>query len=87
MKMIEMDKATGTLADGVRAVSKEPLVVTQQGKPMAVLLPLENTDFETVALSSNPKFLELIERSRSRLTSEGGPSSEEVRHQLGIERG
>jgi prevent-host-death family protein len=81
VKTIEIDKATGTLADCVRAAAKEPLVVTQKGKPVAVLIPLENADFETVALSSNPKFLEIIERSRSRLKAEGGLSSEEVRCQ------
>ena len=79
-----MNEATDSLADCARAAAKEPLIVTQEGKPVAILLPLENTDVETVALSSNPKFLELIERSRSRLNVEGGLSSEEVRRRLGL---
>jgi prevent-host-death family protein len=85
VKTIEIDKATGTLADCARAAAEEPLVLTQEGKPVAVLLPLENTDLETVALSSNPKFLELIQRSRSRMRTEGGLSSEEVRRRLGVQ--
>lgn len=86
MKTVEMDQATQTLGECAREVGAEPLVVTQQGRPVAVLLPLENADMESVALSSNPQFVELIERSRSRLAAEGGVSSEEVRRQLGMDR-
>ena len=86
MKTVEMDKATKTLGECARETGTEPLVVTQGGKPVAVLLALENADLETVSLSTNARFLELIERSRSRLVEEGGLSSEQVRRQLGIDR-
>ena len=84
MKTVEMDNATMSLADCARAVGGEPLIVTDHGRPVAVVLPLENTDFETASLSSNPRFLELIERSRSRMNQEGGISSADVRRQLGL---
>jgi hypothetical protein len=38
-----------------------------------------NVDLETVVLSNHPKFLEVIERSRSRQETEGGISSDEMR--------
>jgi antitoxin (DNA-binding transcriptional repressor) of toxin-antitoxin stability system len=57
-------KATKTLGESAREAGTEPLVITQGGKPVAVLLPLENADLETVSLSTNRRFLELIERSR-----------------------
>ncbi|MGH9719967.1 MAG: type II toxin-antitoxin system Phd/YefM family antitoxin, partial [Bryobacteraceae bacterium] len=82
MRTVELDQATQSLAECAQAVGTEPLVVTQNGKPLAVLLPLDNADLETVSLSSNPRFVELIERSRNRLAQEGGLSSEEVRRQL-----
>jgi len=84
MKTVEMDSATMSLADCARAADKEPLIVTDHGEPVAVLLPLENTDLETASLSSNPRFLKLIERSRSRMSQEGGISSAEVRRRLGL---
>lgn len=86
MKTIELEKATKTLAESAREAGTEPLVVTQRGKPVAVLLPLENADIETVSLSTSPRFLELIERSRSRLAEEGGLPSDEVRRRLGSPR-
>ena len=86
MKAIELEKATKTLAESAREAGAEPLVLTRAGKPVAVLLPLENADLETVSLSTNPRFLELIERSRSRLAQEGGLSSKEVRRRLSSNR-
>jgi len=43
-------------------------------------------DRETIALSTNPKFIELLEKSRSRRRAEGGISSAEMRHRLGLDR-
>jgi prevent-host-death family protein len=84
MKTVEVDDANMSLAEYARQVDKGPFVVTDHGKPIAVLMPLENTDLETASLSSNPRFLELLERSRNRRNQEGGVSSPEVRRQLGL---
>ena len=75
-----------SLADYARKVSEEPFVVTDHGKPVAVLLPLENTDLETASLSSNPRFLELMERSRSRRNREGGIPSADIRRRLRLNK-
>jgi antitoxin (DNA-binding transcriptional repressor) of toxin-antitoxin stability system len=84
MKTVDIDDANMTLADGARRAGQEPLVITERGKPVAVLLPLENTDLETAALSSNHRFLELIERSRTRLREEGSISGDEIHRLLGL---
>ena len=62
-----------------------PVILTVGGKPVAALVPIENADLETVTLSTHPKFLALIERSRTRQKSEGGISSAEMHRRLGIE--
>ena len=84
MKSVEMDEANQTLAECARGIDGEALVVTEHGRPVAVLLPLVNADLETVSLSSNPRFLELIEHSRLRLAEEGAISPEDVRRRLEI---
>ena len=84
MKRVEMAEATAPLAEYARAVSKEPLLITINGKPVAALVPIENADLETVTLSTPPQFLALIERSRARQNVEGGISSEDMRRRLGI---
>ena len=52
------------------------------GQPIAALVAIENADMETVALSTNRQFLDLIERSRARARTEGGISGEEMRRRF-----
>jgi prevent-host-death family protein len=82
MKVIERDEATGSLAEYAAEIDKGAIIVTNHGQPVAALVPIENTDLETVSLSTNRQFLELIERSRSRAKTEGGISSEEMRRRF-----
>jgi prevent-host-death family protein len=86
MKMLEMTKATAPLAEYARDVNKEPVILTADGKPVAVLLSIENADLETVTLSTHPQFIALIERSRARQKAEGGISSAEIRRRLGLKK-
>ena len=86
MKTLEMAKATAPLAEYAREVSKEPVILTVKGRPVAALVPIENADLETVTLSTHPQFLALIERSRARQKSEGGISGSEMRRRLGLKR-
>ncbi len=79
MKTIEIGEATHPLAEYVQGVHAEPLVITDQGTPTAVILPLTKVDLEGVALSSNPEFLALIERSRARAREQGELSATEIR--------
>jgi hypothetical protein len=54
-----------------------PYKIEYSKKPIAVLMPIENIDLETLSLSTNSQFLEMIERSRRR--DEGRVSNEEVK--------
>lgn len=82
MKVVEKQEATRSLADYASEMQNEPVVVTDHGQPVAALVPIENADLETVSLSTNRRFLDLIERSRSRVRQEGGVSSEEMRRRF-----
>jgi len=82
MKIIEKVNATGTLAEYAADIESGPVIVTSHGQPVAALVPLENADLETVALSTNRQFIDLIERSRARVRAEGGVSSEEMRRRF-----
>jgi hypothetical protein len=84
MKTLELKEATASLADYALSVELEPLVLLVDGKPVAALLAVEDEDIETLSLSTNPKFLDLIERSRRRHEMEGGISPDEMRRRLGL---
>jgi antitoxin (DNA-binding transcriptional repressor) of toxin-antitoxin stability system len=86
MKRIDVRDAKDSLAEYARELHDEALVLTDHGKPVAALLPVENADDETVALSTNRRFIEMIESSRARQRAEGGSATEKVRRRLGGSR-
>ena len=67
MKILEMTEATRSLASYTSEVAEEPLVVTADGQPVAALMGIANADLETVSLSTNPRFIALIERKEPHL--------------------
>ena len=82
MKIIDKVDATATLAEYAADIDSGPVIVTSHGQPVAALVAIENADMETVTLSTNPQFIDLIERSRARVRAEGGISSEEMRRRI-----
>lgn len=85
MKTIEMANATAPLLEYANELREEPLLLTRDGKPVAALVPIEDADLETIAVSTDPRFLSVIERSRARQEKEGGISGEEMRRRLGLQ--
>ena len=79
MKTIDLNDATEPLAEYVKRMEGEPITIVHKGVPLAVHAPAGNDDYESVQMSTNPKFTELLERSRKSLREEGGISAEEVR--------
>jgi prevent-host-death family protein len=84
MKKIELAKASGPLSEYAEQARKDPVIVVKRGKPFAAVVPIRNADQETVALSTNRKFLKIIDRSRARVKKEGSISSSELRRRLGL---
>jgi len=83
MTILELKKATKSLTHYARRAKNGPVIVTVGGKPLAAIVALKNTDLETVSLSNNPKFLALIERSRSR-GRQGVLTPTQMRDRLGL---
>ena|SRR5712691_8596835 len=79
MKTIDLNDATEPLAEYVKRMEGEEITIIHKGVPLAVLRPAGNDDYESVEMSTNPKFIEMLERSRKRLREEGGISPEEMR--------
>jgi PHD/YefM family antitoxin component YafN of YafNO toxin-antitoxin module len=85
VKTLDLAHATRPLARYARENAKNTLVLTRKGKPVAALLPLStDTDMESIALSTNPEFFAIIEKSRAQHRAGLGMSTEEVREALGL---
>ncbi len=79
MKTIDLNDATEPLAEYVKRMEGEPITIMHKGVALAILAPAGNDDYESVQMSTNPKFIALLERSRQSLREEGGIPAEEVR--------
>ena len=87
MKTVEMAEATASLSEYARKAGKETLIVTQRGKPVAALMPVDaQTDLENLVVTTHPTFQAIMERSEARYRAEGGLSTEQVRARLAARR-
>jgi prevent-host-death family protein len=87
VKTIEMSEATASLSEYARRARKETVIVTQRGKPVAALMPVDaNTDLENLVVTTHPTFRAIMDRSEARYRAEGGLSTEQVRARLAAQR-
>ena len=84
MKTLDISKAQRLLDLFATDPGQNPVILTHKGKPVAVLMPTGGADVETISLSLNPKFRQIMERSAKSYYQQGGIPFEEVRRQLGI---
>lgn len=85
MKSVELADAAEWLAELAQEPGKAPVIVTDHGRPLAAILPLEGMDWETVTVSTSPAFRAVMERARARRKTEGGIAHEELLRRLGMD--
>lgn len=86
MMRVDIAEATASLRDYTKKALKEPVVVTRRGKPVAALTALDADDWEDLIVSTDPRFVALIERSRMLGKPGTGIPLEDVRRKYGLDR-
>lgn len=84
MKTLEIAEATRTLSEYASEARKNPLVVMRRGKPVAALVPLNQDEWEDFVVSTHPKFIDVIERSRASYKAHGGIPLEDIEREFGL---
>jgi antitoxin (DNA-binding transcriptional repressor) of toxin-antitoxin stability system len=84
MRNVEATQANESLGQSARNLAGEPIVVTEDGVPIAALMPIDELDLESVALGNNPRFMAILEEARAQCQQGLGLSSETVRRELGL---
>jgi antitoxin (DNA-binding transcriptional repressor) of toxin-antitoxin stability system len=80
MKTINVRDLQKHVRGCVQAAQRNRVVVTRHGIPTALIIGVEGTDWETLALQTNPSFWRMIARRRTEKTI----SSETLRRLLGL---
>jgi prevent-host-death family protein len=68
MKMVTARELQKKIKQCVDAAQADRVVVTRHGKPAAVLVGVEGSDWEDLVLQSSPAFWKLIEERRKHPT-------------------
>jgi hypothetical protein len=82
MKIVPLEQTTLTMTDLAELVKEGTVILTRDGQPLLAVKDVSGSDWESVSLASNPRFIALIEESRRSYRENGGISLGEVRHEL-----
>ena len=74
----ELKNKTSEILRAVREEGTE-YIITYQGRPAAVLLPIHEEDLEDYVLAHHPRFVELRERARQAIRQGEFVTSQELR--------
>ncbi len=78
MKIASVADVKARFSEFLRETRSGPVIITKNGRPSAVLLPIESeAELERLILAYSPRFREIIERSRRSIEEDGGKGHEE----------
>jgi len=76
MKAMNLPKEIQSLLEVAETAEEETLVFTQKKRPVAALVSLRKVDRESLALSTNPQFLKMIDAARKEVRADKTTSLE-----------
>lgn len=82
MKTIELTTATKPLAEYAKEFGDQVIVLTSHRKPVAAIVSLRKMDKESLSLSTNPEFMELIEKARAEFAAGQKLTLEEMKREV-----
>lgn len=85
MKTIEISTASKTLAEYAKDWDEDFVVLTSNSRPVAAIVSLKSIDPESVALSTNPEFLEIIDQARREVAEGKIVPLDTMRRKFGLE--
>jgi hypothetical protein len=85
MKIVPLEGTTMTVSELADLAQGEAVILTREGNPLVSVRCMTGSDWESASLAHNPRFAELIERSRRSYREQGGIGIEQMRLELGLE--
>jgi hypothetical protein len=82
MRRIELSTASKPLSQYANELDDEVVILIFEDKPVAAIVPLKNVDEESLSLSTQEVFLELIDRAREEVRTGKTVSLEEMKRSV-----
>src|SRR4029077_15085082 len=88
MKIASVADIKARLSAYLKASQEGPVVVTRNGKAVAVLLAVtDDDDLERLVLAHSPKFQALLDKSRRQIEATGGIPHDQFWQEVAAEQG
>ena len=84
MKAMKLPKELQSFLEVAETSREETLVFTEKKRPVAALVSLRRVDRESLALSTNPEFLKIIETARREIRAKKTTSLEALERKFGV---
>ena len=84
MKSMKLPKEFQLFLDVAETAKEETLVFTKKKRPVAALVSLRKVDRESLALSTSPQFLRIVETARKEARAGKTISLEELEKKFGV---
>jgi hypothetical protein len=85
LKVLPLEETTLTVPDLAELVKEGPVILTRNGQPWMTVKDVSGSDWESISLTSNPRFMALIEESRRSYREKGGIRLDDLRRELGLD--
>lgn len=82
MKTIDISKASKPLSYYLEGLDDKIIILESNKKPIAAIVSLKNVDRESLSLSTDPIFMEIIEKSREEFKLGKKLSFEEMKKEV-----
>ncbi len=84
MKAMKLPKELQPFLEAAETSREETLVFTEKKRPVAALVSLRRVDRESLALSTNPEFLKIIETARKEIRAGKTTSLDALERKFGV---
>jgi prevent-host-death family protein len=83
MKIAPLAEVKDRFSAYIEESRESPVVVTRNGRPVAMIVAIEDEDdLDAILLAHNPRFVQILEEARQRVKVSGGISLAEMRRRL-----
>ena len=84
MKAMKLPKELQSFLEAAETSREETIVFTEKKRPVAALVSLRRVDRESLALSTNPEFLKIIETARKEIRAGKTTSLAALERKFGV---